>query len=36
MPPCPEECHPGVWVVPMTDWMDASGNVCTMFDACAR
>jgi len=32
--PCPDECHPGVWAVPMNDWIDSEGNPCAMFDAC--
>lgn len=32
--PCPEQCHPGIWAVPMNDWKDSKGEPCAMFDAC--
>ncbi|KAF5271002.1 hypothetical protein FQR65_LT05352 [Abscondita terminalis] len=31
---CPLNSHPGVWVIPMVDWMDLSGTPCAMVDAC--
>ncbi|XP_046391272.1 chitin deacetylase 7-like [Ischnura elegans] len=34
IPPCPQKTHPGVWVVPMVDWMDDDGVHCSMVDAC--
>lgn len=32
--PCPTKSLPGVWVVPMIDWVDLDGTVCAMVDSC--
>ncbi|KAF5278966.1 hypothetical protein FQA39_LY05644 [Lamprigera yunnana] len=32
--PCPTSSIPGVWVVPMVDWIDGKGEGCAMVDSC--
>lgn len=34
--PCPTESFPGKWVIPMIDWVDNNGIVCSMVDACVN
>lgn len=35
IPPCPKDSYPGLWEVPMIDWLDLAGAPCSMVDACA-
>lgn len=34
VPPCPTDSFPGLWEVPMVDYVDLSGEPCNMVDAC--
>lgn len=34
--PCPTESFPGRWVIPMLNWKDLNGTVCSMIDACVE
>lgn len=34
VPPCPTVSLPGVWVMPMVDWLDNSNVPCAMIDSC--
>lgn len=32
--PCPTDSYPGVWVVPLTDWIDTNDTLCALVDNC--
>ncbi|XP_014667489.1 PREDICTED: uncharacterized protein LOC106809057 [Priapulus caudatus] len=34
IPPCPTASFPGVWEVPLVDWLDTNGTLCSMVDGC--
>ncbi|XP_077287465.1 chitin deacetylase 8-like [Arctopsyche grandis] len=36
IPPCPTESIPNVWAIPMINWVDQEGAVCSMVDACVN
>ncbi|XP_014680194.1 PREDICTED: uncharacterized protein LOC106820165, partial [Priapulus caudatus] len=34
IPPCPTGSHPGLWEVPLVDWIDTNDTLCNNVDAC--
>lgn len=34
--PCPDASIPGIWIIPMIDWQDLNGVVCSMVDGCTN
>lgn len=34
IPPCPTDSFPGLWEVPMIDYIDSKGEPCNMVDGC--
>lgn len=36
IPPCPTESFSNVWALPMINWVDQKGAVCSMVDACVN
>ncbi|XP_073227462.1 chitin deacetylase 7-like [Porites lutea] len=35
IPPCPTDSFPGLWEVPMIDYIDLKGKPCNMIDGCS-
>lgn len=33
-PPCPRQCYPGVWEIPLLAFWDGDNNPCAVLDAC--
>ncbi|KAL9950854.1 hypothetical protein ACROYT_G043420 [Oculina patagonica] len=34
--PCPTDSFPGVWEVPLVDYIDTHGGLCNIIDSCAK